>query len=1610
MKRQFGRYVIADEVADELGRGSFGRVYRAFDPNVNRYVAVKVLSSGSDPDMLSRFQDESKTAGKLEHENIVKVYDFDLQDGMPYLVMELLEGVTLESMIKTRMFFGHPIQLLDEVEIMFQVAAGLQFAHAQNVIHRDIKPGNIMVLPNGTAKVMDFGIARMMDKGGTRRTRQGDIAGTILYMAPEQFKGCDADKRTDIFSYADVFYELLTGEHPFFASDPGTVMYRISAHDPPPIRERLPECPAALESMIQRLMAKDREIRPDKLEEVIFDTQPILQGLRQERAAALVAGIPALIGSGDQKSARQAIRQVLELDPLNSVARRLRDELLDEDRRKAIRARVQALSQEAEDHVASRRFGEAVQCFERAYGLDKSDGSLRSRLDEVKLVAENARKATRWLGEARAELQQGRLETALEKCERAAECDSANQEAVQLVYEVRKRIKERCDRNSLVRAKEHRDRGEYEAALAVLDRIEDGSAAKVEAVLLRGMVERDRVEAEIRRRRQLFQAALSEARELLIAHRLDEALVSAEALDTKYPEEPEAADFLSEVREHLAARGRLEAVGRITLAARSLVKEDRLSDARNVIEEGLHSYPGDTNLVRLLQVAAALAAAQERAARIGHIVEQTHSLAAERRIDEAMLMIDRAIAEYGNEFSLAERKRDLELERARAEYAASLEKTLSDARSLLKSERSGEAAELLEEAKFRFPGESELAVLLSEARAARAAEEEREFVLQTLSEVAALEACDQFGSAMSKIEAALAQYPSNADLPPAVERLSQKLREQARQRMLASRIGRIEAAIQAGDWERAEVESHDAESVFPVEEALARFPDIIAEGRRNAELELLRGRVEASLSRMDLEVAESQLAAAGEAMSHEPIWQDLQRGCQRLRRYCANLASAESARSGKDYALAEEILRSSIADALDQRASKLLGEVLAERRAVEEAARREEEQRRRREAEEARRERERAAIARGRAEAVSHSGKAEYRAAIVLLERLAGQYPSCTEIRQDLESARREWERQQREAEEQALRRREEALAAGRGEAAELLRNGDAPAAIELLAKLESEFPDDIELRQKREALARELEEARLRGEAEAIAARRSEADELLQNGDSASAIACLDRLALEFPNDVEIRGHRETIVRNLERQRLDTEERGRRQREDAIAARRAEAAELLRSGNASGAIALLDRLALEFPDCADIRRDRKTAVREEKRQRREAEEHARQESERAAVAEGRAQASALSSRGSHREAAALLDQLAAQYPGNQDVRKDREAARSESERRQREVEEQARRRREEAIASGRQAAAELLAGDNIQGAIAILDRLSVEYPEVVEIRRDRAAALSDLQRRRQQAEERARQERERAAIAEGRDRAATLVREGSHQTAVALLDQLARQYPGDPEIRKDREAAWREWDRQQREAEEQARRERELSEIAQGRVEASALMKNDDYKAALALLDRMALQFPDDPGIAQDRKLASQELERQHFEAEARARRALASFSGRSQPVDPGRTIPYSRTASGKQFKRRSPGPARRSDAATVSLTARRQPEPGIGGDAGIPAASGARSPSGETAGHRTSGASHRSSAEGQPVVGPTREWKLTRLFAVAGSAIVTVRNAIAGFLGRGD
>src|ERR1051326_1480283 len=312
MIERIGKY----ELRAELGRGGMGRVYRAYDPSVDRDVAIKVLTNEGDPDLLSRFHSEAGTTAKLNHKNIVIVHTCGQQDDMPHTVMELLDGVDLARAIRER----RPLTLLEKVRIMYQVADGLSYAHENHVIHRDVKPANIMLLADGTVKIMDFGIAR--SRNSTRRTQKGFLLGTISYMAPEQFQlGFDADQLTDLFAYGDVFYELVTGVHPFYAEDPGNVIYKITAADPKPVRELLPECPEQLASIIHQLLAKDRELRYPSLKDTLLDLQLVMFELGQKRAAQILTEVEPLIRENRLDTALIKVKDALELDPMSREAR-----------------------------------------------------------------------------------------------------------------------------------------------------------------------------------------------------------------------------------------------------------------------------------------------------------------------------------------------------------------------------------------------------------------------------------------------------------------------------------------------------------------------------------------------------------------------------------------------------------------------------------------------------------------------------------------------------------------------------------------------------------------------------------------------------------------------------------------------------------------------------------------------------------------------------------------------------------------------------------------------------------------------------------------------------------------------------------------------------------------------------------------------------------------------------------------------------------------------------------------------------------------------------------------------------------------------------------------
>jgi predicted Ser/Thr protein kinase len=257
MSQKIGKY----EVIDQIGRGGMGTIFRARDPILERSVALKVISDLEvTPELRSRFFREAQACARITHPNIVIVHDMGEDDGRLFIVMELLDGEELGRVIARH----ERLSLLEKLDIVRQLCDGLHFAHQKGVVHRDVKPANILLLRTGRVKIVDFGIAQLAGAATQRDlTRAGMIMGTIRYMAPEQVRG-HADRRSDIFSVAAVSYELFSGRPPFSGNDPLQILEQLRTSTPPRLTEIDPSLPSDLADVIARGIQKEPEARfPD---------------------------------------------------------------------------------------------------------------------------------------------------------------------------------------------------------------------------------------------------------------------------------------------------------------------------------------------------------------------------------------------------------------------------------------------------------------------------------------------------------------------------------------------------------------------------------------------------------------------------------------------------------------------------------------------------------------------------------------------------------------------------------------------------------------------------------------------------------------------------------------------------------------------------------------------------------------------------------------------------------------------------------------------------------------------------------------------------------------------------------------------------------------------------------------------------------------------------------------------------------------------------------------------------------------------------------------------------------------------------------------------------
>ena len=257
---------------EKIGSGGMSTVYRAFDPTLERWVAIKVMHRdiSEDPDQLERFRREARTVARLSHPHVVTVIDFGEDDGTPYIVLEYVEGETLKERIRR---MGR-LPVVEAVAYAIEIGRALSCAHSERLVHRDVKPQNVLIDMDGRGKVTDFGIARSLEAHGLTAT--GRVLGTTDYVSPEQALGKEVTEQSDVYSLGIVLFEMLTGEVPFRADSQVAVAMKHVREPMPDVQRRRPEVSASLAAVLEHATAKEIEHRYATAEDMVHDLEEVL--------------------------------------------------------------------------------------------------------------------------------------------------------------------------------------------------------------------------------------------------------------------------------------------------------------------------------------------------------------------------------------------------------------------------------------------------------------------------------------------------------------------------------------------------------------------------------------------------------------------------------------------------------------------------------------------------------------------------------------------------------------------------------------------------------------------------------------------------------------------------------------------------------------------------------------------------------------------------------------------------------------------------------------------------------------------------------------------------------------------------------------------------------------------------------------------------------------------------------------------------------------------------------------------------------------------------------------------------------------------------------------
>jgi len=730
MLQRIGKY----EIKSEIGYGAFGFVYLAYDRSMDRQVAVKVLKAPDDPSQLARFRAEARSAGNLHHPNIVTIHEYGEEQNLHYIVMEFLDGRNLKDLMKS----NEPATLWQKVDVMSQVAEGLECAHQHGVVHRDVKPANIVCLKDGKVKILDFGIARLTQRD-TTLTQSGYLIGTIPYMAPELFDGDEGNKLCDIWAYGVVYYELLTGRHPFGNWDMTTAQWikGIRNRQPEPVTALAPDCPEALDHIVARLLDRNTELRYQTLGDVVFDLQPLLLDLKRRRASELTEKATALVQEGRFGEVESMVRSARSLDPANEAARKL-GELV---RQKVeARSRREELKRTAEAEAARRNFPAAIHLFGQLKALDPASSGIEARIEALRSAQKQQEVSRRLLARAKQQLEVPDFTAALQLASAAAEADPQDPEAAALLNNLRNQIAQRDRQRNIqegvARAKDFLTAQSFGEALGLLE----GLAGQYpDARELQDLIR------EAHQQEKLAWGK-SSAKSLLARRAFGEAIELLDAMRQESPGDPEITELLS------LARGKLEAdsaekAGQLAKLAWELARRMDFEGALELVEKGLQDHPGEA---ALLKTKREILAARTEHQRVRDLQDQGLARCREMRaagaIDGAFALASTLVRDYPGSAEIHELweqlRREIEAQKRAREREEAITAACSETQQHLDAGRLTSAREGLDRARRDFgpqPGFDDLEAKLAERGRIRSGEVDAAWKLRLQGDLAQAE-------------------------------------------------------------------------------------------------------------------------------------------------------------------------------------------------------------------------------------------------------------------------------------------------------------------------------------------------------------------------------------------------------------------------------------------------------------------------------------------------------------------------------------------------------------------------------------------------------------------------------------------------------------------------------------------------------------------------------------------------------------------------------------------------------------------------------------------------------------------------------------------------------